>query len=262
MEAVWRVCRDQNCHLDAAAHVCNPVHITLKLAEMNALILVAEDEAPIVEILDAYLRREGFRTVHAADGRIALDLHQALKPDLILLDVTMPRLDGWEVLAEVRRRGDTPVIMVTALDKDIDRLQGLRVGADDYIVKPFNPTEVVARAKAVLRRAGLAQASGVLRAGSLSIDLDSYIVRVETEGVSRPLQLTLTEFRILAHMARAPMKVFTRSELVDACLPGGDALDRTVDSHVSNLRKKLEHAGATGMLSGVRGVGYRLAVEL
>lgn len=237
------------------------MRITLKLAEMNALILIAEDEAQIVEILDAYLRREGFRTVHAADGRIALDLHQALKPDLILLDVTMPRVDGWEVLAEVRRRGETPVIMVTALDKDIDRLQGLRVGADDYIVKPFNPTEVVARVKAVLRRAGLAQASGVLRAGGLSIDLDSYIVRVEADGVARPLQLTLTEFRILAHMARAPMKVFTRSELVDACLPGGDALDRTVDSHVSNLRKKLEQAGAAGMMSGVRGVGYRLAVE-
>ena len=227
---------------------------------MNALVLIAEDESEIAEILDAYLTREGFRTVRAADGRTAVELHLTLKPDLILLDVTMPRLDGWEVLAEVRRRGDTPVIMVTALDKDIDRLQGLRVGADDYVVKPFNPIEVVARAKAVLRRAGLAQAGGLLRAGALSIDLDGYMAKVGADGRTTPLQLTLTEFRILAHMARAPMKVFTRSELVDACLPGGDALDRTVDSHVSNLRRKLDQAGATGMLAGVRGVGYRLTM--
>lgn len=226
---------------------------------MNALVLIAEDEPQIADILDAYLTREGFRTVRAADGRAAIELHAALKPDLILLDVTMPRMDGWEALAEVRRRGDTPVIMITALDKDIDRLQGLRIGADDYVVKPFNPIEVVARAKAVLRRTGLAATGGVLRVGDLAIDLDSYLVRLERGAKPRNLPLTLTEFRILAHMARAPMKVFTRGELVDACLPGGDALDRTVDSHVSNLRKKLEQAGAPGTLSGVRGVGYRLA---
>ena len=105
----------------------------------NPLVLIAEDDAEIAEILGAYLTREGFRVVRVADGRAALDLHMALKPNLILLDVTMPRLDGWEVLAEVRRRGGTPVIMITALDTDIDRLQGLRIGADDYVVKPFNP---------------------------------------------------------------------------------------------------------------------------
>ena len=228
---------------------------------MNALAIIAEDDSEIVDILDAYMTREGFRTVRAADGKTAIDLHLVLKPDLMLLDVTMPRLDGWEVLAEIRRRGDTPVIMITALDKDIDRLQGLRIGADDYIVKPFNPIEVVARAKAVLRRAGLGNAAGVLRVSRLTIDLDSYQARVETDGENKALPLTLTEFRLLAHMARAPMKVFARGELVDACLPGGDALDRTVDSHVSNLRRKLELAGAPGMLSGVRGVGYRLAAE-
>jgi len=228
---------------------------------MNALAIIAEDDLEIVEILDAYMTREGFRTVRAADGKTAIDLHLVLKPDLMLLDVTMPRLDGWEVLAEIRRRGDTPVIMITALDKDIDRLQGLRIGADDYIIKPFNPIEVVARAKAVLRRAGLGNAAGVLRVGRLTIDLDSYQARVEMDGESKAVPLTLTEFRLLAHMARAPMKVFARGELVDACLRGGDALDRTVDSHVSNLRRKLELAGAPGMLSGVRGVGYRLAAE-
>ncbi|MBB5753039.1 response regulator [Prosthecomicrobium pneumaticum] len=226
---------------------------------MAALVLIAEDDDEIASILDAYLQREGFRTVLARDGRAALDLHLALKPDLVLLDVTMPRLDGWEVLAELRRRGTTPAIMITALDKDIDRLQGLRIGADDYVVKPFNPIEVVARAKAVLRRSGLATAGGVLRVGDLSIDLDGYQASLGTGSEAKPLALTLTEFRILAHMARNPGKVFTRSELVDACLPGSDALDRTVDSHLSKLRKKLEQAGAHGLLPGVRGIGYRLS---
>ncbi|MDH4992380.1 response regulator [Aquamicrobium lusatiense] len=226
---------------------------------MAALVLIAEDDEEIASILDAYLQREGFRTVLARDGRTALDLHLALKPDLALLDVTMPRLDGWEVLAELRRRGSTPTIMITALDKDIDRLQGLRIGADDYVVKPFNPIEVVARAKAVLRRSGLATSGGVLRVGDLSIDLDGYQASFGTGGEAKPLALTLTEFRILAHMARNPGKVFSRSELVDACLPGSDALDRTVDSHLSKLRKKLEQAGARGLLPGVRGIGYRLS---
>lgn len=226
---------------------------------MAALVLIAEDDDEIASILDAYLQREGFRTVLARDGRTALDLHLALKPDLVLLDVTMPRLDGWEVLAELRRRGSTPAIMITALDKDIDRLQGLRIGADDYVVKPFNPIEVVARAKAVLRRSGLATAGGVLRVGDLSIDLDGYQASFGGGAEAKPLALTLTEFRILAHLARNPGKVFTRSELVDACLPGSDALDRTVDSHLSKLRKKLEQAGAHGLLPGVRGIGYRLS---
>lgn len=226
---------------------------------MSALVLIAEDDDEISTILDAYLVREGFRTVQARDGRTAIDLHLALKPDLVLLDVTMPRLDGWEVLAELRRRGSTPAIMITALDKDIDRLQGLRIGADDYVVKPFNPIEVVARAKAVLRRSGLATTAGVLRVGALTIDLDAYQARFGAADEEVQLMLTLTEFRILAHMARSPAKVFTRSELLDACLPGSDALDRTVDSHVSKLRKKLEQAGGTGLLPGVRGIGYRLS---
>ncbi len=226
---------------------------------MTALVLIAEDDDEISAILDAYLVREGFRTVQARDGRAALDIHLALKPDLVLLDVTMPRLDGWEVLAELRRRGNTPAIMITALDKDIDRLQGLRIGADDYVVKPFNPIEVVARAKAVLRRSGLATAAGILRVGDLAIDLDAYQASLGGGAEAIRLALTLTEFRILAHMARSPARVFTRSELVDACLPGSDALDRTVDSHVSKLRRKLEQAGAIGLLPGVRGIGYRLS---
>lgn len=225
---------------------------------MSALILIAEDEPDIAAVLDAYLMREGFRTVRAADGQIALDLHQALKPDLMLLDVRMPRRTGWEVLSEIRRRGDTPVMMITALDQDIDKLQALRVGADDYVVKPFNPAEVAARAHVILRRSQGAGDNRVLRIGPLEIDLQSHLATITTPESEQRLNLTLTEFRILAFMARQPMRVFTRSELVDACLPGQDVLERTVDSHLSKLRKKLDEAGAAQLLTGIRGVGYRL----
>jgi len=221
---------------------------------MNPLALIAEDARDIADILRAYLEREGFRTVQAGDGRTALDLHLALKPDVLLLGLSMPLVDGWEVLSEVRRRGSTPVLVITALDQDLDKLQALRVGADDYVVKPFNPVEVVARVKAVLRRAGTGAAAGILRVGPVEIDTVAHLVRTDRGEVA----LTLTEFRLLCHMARTPTRVFSRSELVDACLPGSDALDRTVDSHISKLRRKLEQAGAADMPEGVRGVGYRL----
>ena len=224
----------------------------------NPLVLIAEDEADIADIIAAYLEREGMRTVRAIDGRAALDLHALLKPDLVLLDVMMPKLDGWQVLSELRQRGDTPVIMLTALDQDLDKLQALRIGADDYVVKPFNAVEVAARARAVLRRAGSGN-SRVLRVGPLEIDIDGHLASVLADREPIQLTLTLTEFRILAHMARAPMRVFSRGDLVDACLPGGDALERTVDSHLSKLRRKLEEAGASGFVNNVRGVGYRLA---
>ncbi|WP_294352328.1 response regulator [uncultured Sphingomonas sp.] len=221
---------------------------------MSPLALIAEDDRDIADIVRAYLEREGFRTVQATDGRTALDLHLVLKPDIVLLDISMPLVDGWEVLAEVRRRGNTPVVVTTALDQDIDKLQALRVGADDYVVKPFNPVEVVARVKAVLRRSGGDNGSGVLRVGPVEVDIGAHMVRTVTGEVT----LTLTEFRLLTHMARTPSRVFSRGELLDACLPGSDALDRTVDSHVSKLRRKLEQAGAPNMPEGVRGVGYRL----
>lgn len=224
----------------------------------NALILVAEDEPDIAEVIVAYLVREGFRTVCAGDGRAALDLHLALKPDLVMLDVQMPKVDGWEVLAELRRRGTTPVIMLTARDQDIDKLQALRIGADDYVVKPFNPTEVAARARAVLRRASGA-GDQILRVGHIAIDRESHAVTVATGERTAIVPLTLTEFRLLAHMARAPRRAFSRGELVDACLPGGDALERTVDTHLGKLRRKLEAAGAAGHVHNVRGVGFRLA---
>lgn len=226
------------------------------------LILVAEDEPEIADILIAYFRRSGMRTLHAADGRQALALHLAYQPDLVLLDVQMPHLDGWQVLAGLRQRGDTPVIMLTALDQDIDKLMGLRIGADDYIVKPFNPAEVVARTQAVLRRArgagGVESSHVVLRVDGFEIDVARHEALVHVDGSRHLLALTLTEFRLLACLANAPRKVFSRLELLRACLPESDSLERTVDSHVSKLRRKLEDLGMDGVPCGVRGVGYKL----
>lgn len=229
-------------------------------AGVEALILIAEDEPEIADILQAYLGRVGFRTIHAADGRTALTMHLSMKPDLVLLDVQMPKLDGWKVLSEIRHRGETPVIMLTAMDQDIDKLMGLRFGADDYVVKPFNPAEVVARTQAVLRRsmADASRHARVLRVAPFEIDLDQHEASVQVNGETHGLTLTLTEFRLLTHMARAPRKVCTRTELLAACLPEGDALERTVDSHISKLRKKLEDVGVHGIPAGIRGVGYRL----
>ncbi|MGO4855553.1 response regulator [Phaeovulum sp. W22_SRMD_FR3] len=224
----------------------------------DALILIIEDEPEIAEILETYFAREGFRVICARDGVIGLAHHQRLRPDLVVLDIKLPGQDGYEVLAAIRRRGETPVIMVTALAEDLDKLQALRIGADDYVVKPFNPLEVVARARAVLRRTMGRAPDHVLRLGPLTVDPEAYRASIDTNAGTVPLDLTPTEFRILAHMARFAGRAFSRGDLVDACLPEGAALDRTVDSHVSNLRRKLAEAGAEGMLEGVRGIGYRL----
>lgn len=228
-----------------------------------ALVLIAEDEAEIADILIAYLQRSGLRTQHASDGQQALALHQALKPDLLLLDVQMPILDGWKVLSEIRARGDTPVIMLTAMDQDIDKLMGLRLGADDYVVKPFNPAEVVARVQAVLRRtrARAPATTQMLRVGPFQIDLDNHEACVFRDGQEQTLELTLTEYKLLACLMRAPKRAFSRAELLESCLPEGDTQERTVDSHVSKLRKKLELLDIQGVPASVWGVGYRFGVE-
>lgn len=225
----------------------------------NSLVLIVEDEPAIARILDAYLLREGFRTVQASDGETALQHHAVLKPDLVLLDAGIPKLDGFAVLARLRQSGATPVIMVTALADDIDRLSGLHLGADDYIVKPFNPQEVVARVKAVLRRSHGEQKGAARRFRELEVDFDSYAAFVIKDDQRQPLALTLSEFRILAHMIRHPTQVFARADILDACMPESDALARTVDTHISNLRRKLEEMGETGFFPAVRGIGYRLA---
>ncbi len=239
----------------------------LKVPESNAsaaLVLVVEDEAEIADILIAYLQRSGLRTLHAVDGHHALSMLQAHKPDLLLLDVQLPNLDGWNVLNAIRTRSDTPVIMLTALDQDLDKLMGLRLGADDYVVKPFNPAEVVARVQAVLRRARKSQNSTqeVLRVGQFQIDVDNHEASVICDNQHQKLDLTLTEFKLLACLMRAPKRAFSREELLVNCLPEGDTLERTVDSHISKLRKKLEALKIEGVPTSVWGVGYRFGGDL
>lgn len=223
----------------------------------NSLILIVEDEPEIAQILDAYLVREGYRTVRAADGETALTHHALLSPDLVLLDVGLPKLDGFGVLARLRQSGNTPVIMVTALAEDIDRLSGLRLGADDYVIKPFNPQEVVARVNAVLRRARSQAEEQVRRYGNLEVDFHAYVAFVRKADIRQPLPLTLSEFRILAYMIRRPHHAFDRADILDACLPESEALMRTVDTHISNLRRKLDEQGETGFFPAIRGIGYR-----
>lgn len=233
-------------------------------AEPNAkqfVILIAEDEPEIADIIRAYLTKHRMKTLYAENGRKALLLHKTHKPDLVLLDVQMPELDGWQVLSEVRHRCNTPVIMLTSMDQDIDKLMGLRIGADDYVVKPFNPAEVVARVQAVLRRTesinSQAQHLTKLTMGNIEIDLENYQVTAVQKDERYTLNLTLTEFKLLVHLARNPKRVYNREELMIACLPEGETLERTVDSHISKLRKKLEAVSVQGIPVGVRGVGYK-----
>lgn len=220
---------------------------------------------------DARLARQELRTLLSAlpwvqcvgeadDVPAAREAIATLAPDLVLLDVQMPKLDGWQVLSELRRIGNTPVIMLTALDQDVDKLTGLRVGADDYVAKPFNPAEIVARIQAVLRRSSrtvVEAPNGLIRQGPFEIDLRSHEVTVRHGEQLHALTFTLTEFRLLVHMARAPRQVHARADLLHACLPEGDAQERTVDSHVSKLRRKLEDVGVIGIPATIRGVGYR-----
>jgi len=229
---------------------------------MSSLILIADDASESVEILDATLRREGFRTVVAADGQQAVDRHASLKPDLVLLGVRLSVRDGWDVLGELRRRGETPIIMIGDQSDAADKLQALRIGADDYVAKPFKPAEVVASVQAILRRSSGDRSAKVLRVGPLEVQLENYLAAILTPAGKRRLDLTLTEFRILAHMARVPLRVFSRTEIMQACFANQDVLERTIDSHVSHLRRKLEGADAAGLLTNVRGVGYRLEAEV
>lgn len=231
------------------------------VAHNGPLILIIEDESQIAEVVQAYLAREGFRSVHATDGQRGLQLLQQVKPDLVLLDIRMPGQNGIDALQAIRGQGNTPVIMLTALTDDINKLLSLRIGADDYISKPFNPAEVIARVQAVMRRTRVSPQStkDLVRLGPLVIDNAMHAAFVQDEDKqTTPLSLTLTEFRLLAFMARWPKRCLTRYELIDGCMPDSDALDRVIDSHLSNLRRKLEEAGCNGLIETVRGVGYRL----
>lgn len=223
-------------------------------------VLIIEDDLDAANVLEAYLKHDQFQTSLASNGERGLELIFSWKPDIVLLDIMLPVMSGTDVLLALRRRSDIPVIMITAVDDGPDKISALRFGADDYVVKPYNPGEVVARVHAVLRRYAKMHCSEVVQFGTIKADLESMTVSVSSDKtLYTMLELTPTEFSILITFMRAPHKAFTRQALLEACLPESDALERVVDTHIYNLRKKLEAAGQTDILLNIRGIGYRFA---
>jgi DNA-binding response OmpR family regulator len=222
-------------------------------------VLLVEDDRKIADVVRIYLERERYRPVLATDGRQALVLMDAEQPDLIVLDILLPGLDGREVCRLIRLHSRVPIIMLTALSTEDDTLRGLDLGADDYVTKPFSPRELMARIRTVLRRAGERgpDQQTPLRVGALFLDR----VRHQASIDARSLNLTRAEFALLVFMANRPGYVFSRTQLIDAAF--GDAFDgfeRTIDSHIKNLRRKLLEADTADAptISTVYGVGYRL----
>ncbi len=230
---------------------------------MTQRILVVDDDRQIVRLVGSYLEQAGFQVLTAYDGETALREARSSRPDLIVLDLMLPDRDGWEVTRSIRADASiegTPIIMLTARVDDTDKIVGLEVGADDYITKPFNPREVVARVRAVLRRsADIPVREPTLRMGEIAMDLDRHEVRVGETMV----ELTPAEFGLLKTFMENPRHAFTRSQLIDKGL--GDryeGMERTVDSHIKNLRRKIEpDPTRPTYIHSVFGVGYRLDVE-
>ncbi|HET7495578.1 MAG TPA: response regulator transcription factor [Candidatus Limnocylindrales bacterium] len=227
----------------------------------NRTILVVDDEPRIVELARDYLEHAGFTVVTASDGPAALAAVRSRRPDLVVLDLGLPGLDGLDVTKQIRGGLETtelPIVMLTARDDELDKLLGLELGADDYLTKPFSPRELVARVKAVLRRADRPVGAGdLIRVGDLALD----VPRMRTEVAGTSIDLTPTEFTLLATLARQPGRIFTRSQLLDA-LHGVafESYERAIDSHIKNLRRKLEpDPRQPRYVLTVYGVGYRLA---
>ncbi len=223
-------------------------------------ILVVDDEKKMVDLVRAYLERDGYQVVEAADGHQALDVFHRTLPDLLILDLMLPEIDGLEVCREIRRTSDVPIIMLTARDDDTDKLIGLELGADDYITKPFSPRELVARVRVILRRARSSPTPPPAAARLVRGDLILDEARFEATCHRHPLPLTLTEFRILAALAISPGRVLSRIQLLDALGETYEGYERTIDVHIKNLRRKLKAAGAGKgcSIATVHGLGYKL----
>ena len=222
-------------------------------------VLIVDDQPDIVRLVRDYLERAGFGVLTAADGEQALQIARSSHPDLVILDLTLPRLDGLDVARALRRDGDVPIIMLTARTEESDRVAGLELGADDYVTKPFSAREMVARVRAVLRRtSGARSEEEVVRVGE-SLTLD--VPRMETSVEGRTVALTATEFQLLLHMARKPGRVFTRAQLLDAVHGVAiESYERAIDAHIKNIRRKIERdPRAPRLLQTVFGVGYRLS---
>jgi two-component system, OmpR family, alkaline phosphatase synthesis response regulator PhoP len=220
-------------------------------------ILIVEDEMNIARLVRDYLEHAGFEVIVTGDGESALASARGSKPDLMVLDLGLPGRDGLDVAREIRRTSNVPIVMLTARGDEADRVAGLELGADDYVVKPFSPKELVARVRALLRRSDAATETGaeVLRVADVEVDVPR--MRVSVGG--RPVDVTPTEFELLATVARQPGRVFTRGQLLDAIHGVSiESYERAIDAHVKNLRRKIEpEPGRPRYLLTVRGVGYR-----
>ncbi len=223
-------------------------------------VLVVEDDENTSSLIALYLEREGFMPVTAGDGEEGLSLAQTHRPDLVILDLMIPKVDGWEVCRRLRQDSEVPVIMLTARGEEIDRVAGLTLGADDYVVKPFSPRELIARVKAVLRRTSPAtkRENSILIHGVVHLDLEKRRLSVDNE----PVSLTPHEYALMGALMAAPGRTFTRDELLDRLYPDGEAvvIDRVVDVHIGKLRQKIEPVPAAPQyILTVRGIGYRFA---
>ncbi len=221
-------------------------------------VLLVDDDEKIVKLLRSYFEKEAFAVAAAGDGREAVRLHRELRPDIVVLDLMLPGLSGLDVCRAIRREADTPILMLTARDEEADRLIGLELGADDYVAKPFSPREVVARARAILRRTGKGQArTGNIVAGRLTVDVSAHIANLDGAA----LDLTPTEFKVLALLAASPGQVFSRLQVVEQVQGYAfEGYERTVDAHIKNLRRKLgDNPKDPRIIQTVYGVGYRFA---
>ena len=228
---------------------------------MARTVLLVDDDPHIRQVLVFAFGKAGMETLEAADGEAALAMAEAHAPDLIVLDINMPRMDGLEVCRQLRAKGQVPILFLSSRDDEIDRVLGIELGADDYVVKPFSPREVVARAGAILRRSGQGApspapaAASAISLGGLGLDPEGWVATWQGAEVA----LTVTEFTLLRTLASAPARIFTRDMLIDRLHgPGFAITDRTIDSHVRNLRRKFAEAGCPDLVETKAGVGYRL----
>lgn len=226
---------------------------------MTRLVLIVDDDPHIRQVLAFALAKAGYATIEAAEGEAALAAVAGQTPDLVVLDINMPRLDGLEVCRRLRSAGDLPILFLSSRDDEIDRIVGIELGADDYVVKPFSPREVVARVGAILKRsrppAAAPPPAEKMQRGSLQLDLPAWSAAV----AGRDLGLTRTEFQLLAVLAAVPGKVFSRDEMIDRLHgPGFAVTDRTIDSHIRHIRRKCAEAGLPDAIETRAGIGYRL----
>ena len=227
---------------------------------MPRTILIVDDDPHIRQLLVFALGKAGLETIEASDGEAALALADSARPDLVVLDINMPRMDGLETCRRLRAEGDVPILFLSSRDDEIDRVLGIELGADDYVVKPFSPREVVARVMAILRRTSgkppaIDMANGTTRHGLLALDTEGW--RASWNGVD--VALTVTEFSILRTLASMPAKVFSRDAIIDRLHgPGFAVTDRTIDSHIRNLRAKFAEVGGSDLIETRAGIGYCL----